>query len=107
PKGGAQGEVVTLPDLADSVAFAKWLPSVKGKYVMISAPQLTGRPDYNWEEFATEESFAKMKEERTASNAAWSQRLQKTGKGRAELPKALENAGALGVITSYWSQGFG
>ncbi|PZX58239.1 peptidase M28-like protein [Algoriphagus ratkowskyi] len=107
PKGGAKGEVVTLPDLADSVAFAKWLPSVKGKYVMISAPQLTGRPDYNWEEFATEESFTKMKEDRTASNADWNSRLQKTGKGRRDLPTALENAGALGLITSNWSQGFG
>ncbi|MBN3581396.1 M20/M25/M40 family metallo-hydrolase [Algoriphagus aestuarii] len=107
PKGGAIGEVVVIPDLADEAAFNAWLPSVKGKYVMISAPQVTGRPDYNWEEFATEESFEKMKEERTESNRAWNERLQKTGKGRRELPVALEDAGALGIITSYWSQGFG
>lgn len=107
PQGGAQGEVVVIPDLADSSAFATWLPSVKGKYVMISAPQLTGRPDYNWEEFATEESFVKMKEDRMTSGKAWNERLQKTGKGRRELPTALEDAGALGIITSYWSQGFG
>ncbi len=107
PKGGAQGEVVVVPDLADSVAFQKWLPSVKGKYVMISAPQLTGRPDYNWEEWATKESFEKMKEDRAAFERAWGERLQKTGKGRQELPRSLEDAGALGVITSYWSRGFG
>jgi len=107
PKGGAQGEVIILPNLADSVAFAKWLPSAKGKYVMISAPEATGRPDYNWEEFATEESFEKMKEERGESSAEWRIRLSKTGKGRRELPLALEDAGALGIITSYWSQGFG
>jgi len=107
PQDGAQGEVIVLPDLSDSVAFTKWLPSVKGKYVMISAPQVTGRPDYNWEEWATEASFAKMKADRDASNTTWNERLQKTGKGRRELPIALEEAGALGVITSYWSQGFG
>lgn len=107
PQGGAKGEVVVIPDLADAAAFDKWLPSVKGKYVMISAPQLTGRPDYNWEEFATEESFEKMKEDRIASGRAWNERLQKTGHGRRELPTALEDAGALGIITSYWSQGFG
>ena len=90
PKGGAQGEVVVIPDLADEAAFKAWLPSVKGKYVMISAPQLTGRPDYNWEEFATEESFAKMKEDRTASAREWNERLQKTGKGRRDLPTAKE-----------------
>ncbi|MEB2784490.1 M20/M25/M40 family metallo-hydrolase [Algoriphagus persicinus] len=107
PQGGAQGEVVVIPDLVDSSAFAKWLPSVKGKYVMISAPQVTGRPDYNWEEFATEESFSKMKEDRMASGRAWNERLRKTGKGRRDLSTALESAGALGIITSYWSQGFG
>lgn len=107
PQGGAQGEVVVLPDFADSVAFQKWLPSVKGKYVMISAPQITGRPDYNWEKWATEESFEKMKEERSASDIAWQERLRKTGKNRQALPLALEEAGALGIITSYWSRAFG
>ncbi len=107
PQGGAQGEVIVLPDFADSVAFQKWLPTVKGKYVMISAPQITGRPDYNWEKWATEKSFEKMKEDRTASDIAWSERLRKTGKNRQALPLALEEAGALGVITSYWSRAFG
>jgi len=50
--------------VADSLAFQKWLPSVKGKFVMISMNQPTGRPDYNWEEFGTKESFEKMKTER-------------------------------------------
>jgi hypothetical protein len=107
PKGGAAGEAVILPMMADAATFQKWLPSVKGKYVMISTPQITGRPDYNWEEFATPESFAKMKEGRTAMNEAWNERLRNTGQGRRELPIALEEAGALGIITSYWSQGFG
>ena len=107
PKGGVKGEVIILPEFADSAAFEAWLPTVKGKLVMISMPQPTGRPDYNWKEFATEESFAKMKDQREEMSKAWSQRLQKTGKGRRELPIALENAGAVGIITSYWSQGFG
>ncbi len=45
-------EVIILPDLADSLAFTAWLPNVKGKFVMISMNQPTGRPDYNWQEFA-------------------------------------------------------
>ena len=107
PKGGVKGEVITLPAFADSLAFQKWLPSVKGKVVMISMLQPTGRPDYNWKEFATEESFDKLKKEREEMTKAWDQRLQKTGKGRRDLPIALENAGAVGILTSYWSQGFG
>lgn len=101
------GDVVVIPDLADSLAFARWLPSVKGKYVMISMPQPTGRPDYNWEEFATKESFEKMKEERNAQTEAWNNRIRKTGYNTRNLPAALEKAGAAGVLTSYWSRGFG
>ena len=41
-------EMLVLPDLADSLAFQKWLPTVKGKFVMISMAQPTGRPDDNW-----------------------------------------------------------
>ncbi len=58
-------EVVTLPEeVTDSISFQRWLPTVKGKFVLISMQEPTGRPDYNWEEFATEASFEKMKKER-------------------------------------------
>ncbi len=106
-KKGVTAEVIALPDVTDSAAFASWLPNVKDKFVMISMPQPTGRPDENWEEFATEESFEKMKEERDAMNSAWRERTAKTGYGRRSLPVALEEAGAAGIIMSYWSRGFG
>jgi carboxypeptidase Q len=100
-------EVVIVPDLADSLAFQKWLPSVKGKFVMISMNQPTGRPDYNWEEFGTKESFEKMKKERTVQTDAWAERLKKTGTTNSTLPVALEKAGAVGIVMSNWSKGFG
>ncbi len=100
-------EVIIVPDLADSIAFQKWLPTVKGKFVMISMNQPTGRPDYNWEEFGTKESFEKMKKERTAQTDAWTERIKKTGKTNNTLPVALEKAGAAGIVMSYWSRGFG
>lgn len=107
PKGGVAGEVVMIPDLADSIAFQKWLPSVKGKYVMISAPQLTGRPDYNWEKWAKEGSLDKIKEAQSQLDAEWTNRISRTGLNRRTLPEALENAGAVGILTSYWSRAFG
>src|SRR6218665_4082948 len=73
------GETVILPDLVDSNAFKQWLPSVKGKFVMLSMNQPTGRPDYNWTEFGTKESFDKMKADRTAQTQAWGNRTRKTG----------------------------
>lgn len=52
-------EVVVLPEATDSLDFVEKLKQVKGKFVMISMPQPTGRPDDNWEEWATEASFEK------------------------------------------------
>lgn len=106
-KNTVTAELIILPDLADSLAYQQWLPNVKGKFVMISMCQPTGRPDYNWQEFATKESFEKMRKERTAQTEAWAQRIKKTGYTNRTLPLVLEIAGAAGIITTNWSAGFG
>lgn len=106
-KKGVTAEVILLPEAADSLAFAEMMSSVKGKFVMISEYQPTGRPDENWEEFATDSSFAKMKFEREDISKAWESRIEKSGYTSRTLPQALEEAGAAGIITSYWSRGFG
>jgi len=102
-----EGDLVIIPDVQDSVAFQKWLPAVKGKFVMVSMLQPTGRPDDNWQQFGTPASIEKMKKERTADTEAWASRIKKTGYTNRTLPKALEDAGAVGVIGSNWSAGFG
>ncbi|RYD88015.1 MAG: peptidase M28, partial [Sphingobacteriales bacterium] len=99
--------LIILPDIADSIAFKKWLHSVKGKFVMISMMQPTGRPDYNWQEFGTKESFEKMKTARAAQTEAWKNRIANTGLTAKTLPLALEKAGAAGVVINNWSAGFG
>lgn len=100
-------EVVLLPEAQDSAAFAKIMSQVKGKLVMISMPQVTGRPDYNWEEFATDKSFEKMRADREEQTNAWREKISNTGYNGRSLPQALENAGAVGIITLNWSRGFG
>jgi len=100
-------ETIILTDAADSFAFQRWLPNVKGKFVMISMSQPTGRPDYNWEEFALKESFEKMKMDRAAQTEAWRKRISKTGLTSKELARTLEKAGAVGIVASTWSAGFG
>lgn len=107
PKGGLQTTTIILADVADSVAFQKWLPNVKGKLVLISMPQPTGRPDKDWEEFGTKESFEKMKAERDTLRVRWDRRLKKTKLDAKKLAEALENAGAAGIIASNWSSGYG
>lgn len=110
PSTGSKGvtaEVITLPTVKDSTEFNNWLKNVKGKFVMTSIYQTTGRPDYNWEEFATEESFAKMKKERDSLSTEWYANLKRMGYSSRTIDKALEEAGAAGIIASYWSKGFG
>ena len=107
PEGGITAGIVIIPDVEDSAAFAKWLPNVKGKFVLASMMQPTGRPNDNWEEFATKESFNNMKQEREKQTRAWRNRIEKTGYNSRNIHQALEEAGAAGVITSNWSHGFG
>ncbi|MEJ7914473.1 MAG: M20/M25/M40 family metallo-hydrolase [Chitinophagaceae bacterium] len=102
-----RAETVIIPDLADSVAFKKWLPIIKGKFVLVSMQQPTGRPDYNWQEFALPASFDSLKKVRSAQTEAWRLRIAKTGYTTRTLPVALEAAGAAGIVGSNWSNGFG
>ncbi|MEZ2413960.1 M20/M25/M40 family metallo-hydrolase [Muriicola sp. E247] len=104
---GIEANLITIPTLADSLAFNNWVSAVKGKFVLVSMPQPTGRPDYNWEEFATPESFEKMKSDRNAQQQAWRQKIRNTGYTSRTINRALEEAGAAGIIQSRWSSGFG
>src|SRR5690606_17651796 len=102
-----EGEVITLPDVTDSPAFQAWLPSVKGKYVLISMPQPTGRPDHHWEEFGRPETVERMKNERDSLTKAWDSKIRAMGISSASLPRILDEAGAAGVLQCYWSHEFG
>jgi carboxypeptidase Q len=102
-----RGEVVTLPDVSSQNAFEAWLPQVSGKFVAISFPEPTCRPDDNWEEFATEDSFQKMQDERSLAEDAWDGRVEASGVRPQGLARRLEDAGAAGIIASRWSNGWG
>jgi len=104
---GVTAELMVFPTVANEAEFKKWLPSVKGKLVMISMKEATGRPDYNWKEFATDESFEKMKNERKAQSDAWRDNMRNSGFNSRTIIGALEKAGAVGLVSSRWSDGFG
>ena len=106
-KKGITANLIALPMVSDSLEFTKWLPMVKGKFVMVSMNQPTGRPDYNWEEFATAESLEKMKTERDTQQKVWRENMKNTGYTSRNINKALEAAGAVGIVQSRWSNGFG
>jgi len=106
-KKGVEGEVVHLPTFNNKADFEKWLKTVKGKFVLASAYQPTGRPDYNWKEFATEESFKKIRKERSDIASEFRKNIGRTGYNSRTFTKAIEEAGAVGIVQSRWSNGFG
>jgi carboxypeptidase Q len=105
------GPVVILPDVADSTELVRWLPQARGKFVLVSMPERSCRPDENWERWATPQSLARMRAQRAADTAAWNARIRRTGYsislGTGTLGRRLEQAGAAGVIASRWSAGWG
>ncbi len=105
--GTVRGGVAVFPDLPDSAAFAAWLPSVRGKFVLLSFGEPMCRPEADVEEFATEESLERLKAARDTARRAWNERLRRSGVPFSELPRRLEDAGALGVLTSNWPGGWG
>lgn len=104
---GLTAEVIMLPLFKNKEEFTQWLPKVKGKLVMVSQYQASGRPEYNWKEFATPESFEKIKKESDEASEAWRKSIAATGETSKTLNQKLEHAGAVGIVSSYWSRGFG
>ena len=98
-------ETVILPLFRDSTEFQQWLPSVKGKLVLVSAPFSSCRTTDDWQRNGTPASVAKDNAMRAANAREWSGRnVRGTGLslalGGGELAVRLEQAGAAGVISS-------
>jgi carboxypeptidase Q len=102
-----QASTVILADPGDSTGFAAWLPSIKGKIVLGSAPESTCRPDSNYRQWGGEAAYDAMVKERAAVRAAWTRRNLGFGAAAKALAKQLEDAGAVGVLTSNWTGGWG
>jgi len=105
--GPVSAEATLLPEFADSAAFQRWLPAARGKFVMISFPQPTCRPDENWQRWAVAADWERFRAERTRAAEGWAQRLARTGLNARDLQLRLEAAGVAGIVTNLWSQGWG
>ena len=102
--GPVEGDVVLLPDLPDSTSFGTWLASVRGRFVMLDQREPTCRPDESWQALARPSTLERMRSERDAARRAWDQQERRAGRNHIAR---IDSAGALGVITSQWSAGWG
>jgi len=105
--GTVEGPAVLLPRVEGPQELEAFLGSVEGKFVLWSFAEPTCRPDSNWQEFATPQSFQRMREERDLARGEWQDRFLAARLSPTQLAARLEDAGALGIITSRWSNGWG
>ena len=102
-KKPVEAEVVILPNVANKAAFDQWLPSVKGKIVLVAQHQKVGRPDYQLKEFATAETYSKLKKEIDDAGKEYREYFKKVGYDNNSLIEALEKSGAAGIAISNWT----
>ncbi|HEY3287982.1 MAG TPA: M20/M25/M40 family metallo-hydrolase [Gemmatimonadaceae bacterium] len=98
-------ETIILPHFADSTEFVKWLPAVKGKLVLVSAPFASCRPTEDIVKNGLPATIARDSAWRADNAKEWGGRnVRGTGLslalGGGELAVRLEEAGAAGVISS-------
>jgi hypothetical protein len=108
------GDVVAIPALADANAAAAWLRTVRGKFVLASAPEPMCRAPQELERNARPATVQRVNERRAALQREYAERV------RALLPEGtapqgaaaalharLDSAGVAGILTSLWSNGWG
>ena len=117
-----EAEAVVPPPLGDSAGVTRWLGAVKGKFVLVSPPELMCRAQQELERYARPATVERLKEERHAMQREVWARLRPLGardpleprgprdslaRNRDSLARTLQNAGAAGLISSNWSNGWG
>src|SRR5687768_14864252 len=102
-RGPVEGEIVILPDLPDSAAYAAWMPSARGKFVGIAFGEPTCRPDDKWIELARPATVQRLFSQRDTARRQFARRIQRAGS--ASLLRALDAAGVAGLLTHGWGPG--
>jgi carboxypeptidase Q len=95
-----EGSVVLMPDVKTTEEFDAWAPTAKGKYVLASAPMLSCRSPQQWQEFGQPGADAALRARQDSVRAAWTTR---TLAATNDYSAKLATAGALGVLTTNWS----
>jgi hypothetical protein len=104
-----EGPVSYPPALDGPGDWRAFLETVEGRWVMMSFPEPTCRTNEQWREFAMEGSFERMDEARSAAREAWNENLSAVSDDPRlrDLHRDLEEAGALGIVTTSWAGAFG
>jgi hypothetical protein len=103
--GPVEGDVVTVPEFTSESEATRWLSSAEGKIVLVSAPEPTCRAPQETEANATPETVEGLAQQRQDLRNMYARRMAPLG-GRGAVQRLAE-AGAIGIIQSSWSGGWG
>jgi hypothetical protein len=104
--GPVEGEVIAMPTFANQADFEAWLPNVAEKFVALWFAEPTCRAPESWAALATPESQTRIRELQQRAHREFGSSIRNAG-GLGRVTSGLERAGAVGVLTSDWSNGWG
>jgi carboxypeptidase Q len=117
PRGRpVDGDVVVIPALADTTAATAmaWLRTVRGKYVLVSAPEIMCRAPQELVRNARAVVVAQVDSQRAQVRRIAAERFRALAPPGTTLQNTnravhmrLDSAGVAGIVTSLWSQGWG
>lgn len=115
PGGRAiDAEVVVIPALADAAAATQWLKTIKGKFVLTSAPEIMCRAPQELQQYARAATITRLNAQRADARRVSAERyaaLAPAGVSISQRANAivarLDSAGVAGIGTTNWSNGWG
>lgn len=105
-----EGGIVYPENIRSPADWRAFLETVEGRWVMLSFPEPTCRPDEQWAEYAMPGSAESMDARRARAEERWDRNLDAAGSQdprQRDLHAQIEEAGALGIITSQWPGSYG
>lgn len=113
PRGRpVDGDVVAIPALSDTAAASAWFRTVRGKFVLVSPPEIMCRAPQELTRYATPAVVNQINAQRTEMRRVALARWRSLARGDTTNPlrvvyMRLDSAGVAGILTSLWSQGWG
>jgi hypothetical protein len=104
--GPLEGDVVALAELVTVGSPDTWQQHLAGKWVLETVPEPTCRAPHEMEQNARPETVQRIGVQRAEAFTAFNTAIRGLG-GRSRLREILNQSGALGVVTSNWSRGWG
>jgi hypothetical protein len=109
-----EGDVAVIPPLADTAAARQWLATVRGKFVLVSAPEIMCRAAQELTRYALPTTVTRLNARRTELRQMGTTRLRALAPpgttpqqvGRAIFSR-LDSAGVIGIGQTLWSEGWG